>query len=411
MSTDSYSDQEMLDEIRRVAEIVDGSPRTVDINEHAMFHSSTVSRRFGSHSEALKKADLELNYKPSKEYECDNCGESYMRAPSHTTGEEHTFCSKDCHYEFLNKTDVRAGENHPCWNGGDVTVQCSYCGSELERTQHRTERCDEFFCDDECKGQWQSENLTGEDSPIYSSIDVPCSNCGDTISKTPSTLQNNEHAFCDKQCHDDWQRENYPTGEEHHGYTCVETSCEQCDSLLELKPHEVQRSKRNFCDTSCYLDWMSDAGEEHPNWKGKAERDCANCGVTVKRRPSIAEMTERSFCSAECNREWKRENWVGENSPGWKGGWERYYGPNWNTQRRKARKNDDYTCQGCGLTQEEHLDQWKERLHVHHIVPFRDHESYEEANRVDNLVTLCRNCHHGKWEGIPLKPQLVPSAD
>jgi DEAD/DEAH box helicase domain-containing protein len=30
---------------------------------------------------------------------------------------------------------------------------------------------------------------------------------------------------------------------------------------------------------------------------------------------------------------------------------------------------------------------------VHHKIPFRAFPSYKEANRLDNLTTLCRNCH------------------
>ena len=64
------------------------------------------------------------------------------------------------------------------------------------------------------------------------------------------------------------------------------------------------------------------------------------------------------------------------------------YGPNWTQQRQAARQRDGYTCQNCG-TQEQG------RAHdVHHKIPFRAFDSFMEANRLENLVTLCPACHH-----------------
>ena len=63
------------------------------------------------------------------------------------------------------------------------------------------------------------------------------------------------------------------------------------------------------------------------------------------------------------------------------------YGPNWTQQRAAARERDNYTCQNCGLREEG-------RAHdVHHKIPFRAFERWSEANRLENLVTLCPACH------------------
>ncbi|MEM7536278.1 MAG: DEAD/DEAH box helicase [Chloroflexota bacterium] len=71
------------------------------------------------------------------------------------------------------------------------------------------------------------------------------------------------------------------------------------------------------------------------------------------------------------------------------------YGPNWQQQRAKVRERDDYRCTQCGAPEP------KSRQHdVHHLVPFRVfgyvpelNEHYLEANRLDNLVLVCRTCH------------------
>lgn len=63
------------------------------------------------------------------------------------------------------------------------------------------------------------------------------------------------------------------------------------------------------------------------------------------------------------------------------------YGANWKTQKEAARERDDYTCQVCGTVEDG-------RAHdVHHKLPFRTFASFEVANRLDNLTTLCKTCH------------------
>lgn len=75
------------------------------------------------------------------------------------------------------------------------------------------------------------------------------------------------------------------------------------------------------------------------------------------------------------------------------------YGDNWHHQRKAARDRDDDTCQICGKeSNERHLD-------VHHIRPIKSFDSLEDANTLDNLITLCRSCHF-EWEGIPLRPDM-----
>jgi len=63
------------------------------------------------------------------------------------------------------------------------------------------------------------------------------------------------------------------------------------------------------------------------------------------------------------------------------------YGPNWNSQREKARTRDHYTCKLCGIPETVRAH------HVHHITPFRNFDNFQQANCIENLVTLCSTCH------------------
>ncbi len=63
------------------------------------------------------------------------------------------------------------------------------------------------------------------------------------------------------------------------------------------------------------------------------------------------------------------------------------YGKNWTRQKELTRRRDEYTCQVCGRKEV------KQAHHVHHKLPFRTFDDYEQANQLENLVTLCPSCH------------------
>ncbi len=84
------------------------------------------------------------------------------------------------------------------------------------------------------------------------------------------------------------------------------------------------------------------------------------------------------------------------------------YGPNWPEQRAKARQRDGYRCTLCGAA-----EQPGRRHDVHHIRPFRSfgyipgvNENYRQANRLENLRTLCRACHRKVERGQRLRSGL-----
>lgn len=77
------------------------------------------------------------------------------------------------------------------------------------------------------------------------------------------------------------------------------------------------------------------------------------------------------------------------------------YGPNWHIQRELARARDGYTCQVCGSSEQG-------RSHdVHHKTPFRTFSSYEQANRLENLVTLCHPCHRRVETAVRVRSGLA----
>jgi 5-methylcytosine-specific restriction endonuclease McrA len=76
------------------------------------------------------------------------------------------------------------------------------------------------------------------------------------------------------------------------------------------------------------------------------------------------------------------------------------YGPDWPKIRDRVRARDKYTCQVCGAVE-------ASRQHdVHHKVPFRAFTSLAEANRLENLTTLCPSCHHKVEQNVRMRSGL-----
>ena len=63
------------------------------------------------------------------------------------------------------------------------------------------------------------------------------------------------------------------------------------------------------------------------------------------------------------------------------------YGPEWGKIRENVLKRDNYSCQVCGKRQN------LIPFHIHHKIPFKAFTSYKFANSLDNLITLCPDCH------------------
>ncbi|MHC1741045.1 MAG: DEAD/DEAH box helicase [Anaerolineaceae bacterium] len=63
------------------------------------------------------------------------------------------------------------------------------------------------------------------------------------------------------------------------------------------------------------------------------------------------------------------------------------YGPHWEEIRNQVRKRDHYNCTLCGISEGD------KPHHVHHKIPFRTFSNPVIANDLNNLITLCANCH------------------
>lgn len=229
---------------------------------------------------------------------------------------------------------------------------------------------------------------------------IECDYCGERVERRPSEIERNRYHFCSHQCRADWISENY--SRENHAMWQggpIVVSCSCCGSRFKRKRSEATKDNHNFCDRECYLKYRKENPAEYSQ-KNRVEVQCHHCGSTYRVIPSRIDQNDRNFCSLECFWEWESEYFAGENGPAWAGGADYYYGPNWPERRDKARERDGYKCQSCGQ---------QDRLEVHHIVHVSEFDDYETANKLENLVTLCKSCHN-RWEGIIARPILLQEA-
>ena len=154
---------------------------------------------------------------------------------------------------------------------------------------------------------------------------------------------------------------------------------------------------------SCDESYVTELGvsqhhsREHGGSLVKEECECDFCGCSFERNPSIVNEG-LTFCSNECKYDYRSENWTGEDHHSWKPG-RSDYGTEWRKTRQDVLKRDGYVCQACGADE----NGLEHSLEVHHIKPLRTFDAVDGANKLNNLITLCKSCHR-KWEGVPLKP-------
>ena len=150
---------------------------------------------------------------------------------------------------------------------------------------------------------------------------------------------------------------------------------------------------RKYCSCICaFKNRPSFSGKNNPMFgkrphnKGKytsrKKAICQTCGKEYWYYPSSETGT---FCSKKC----RGLSLRGKKNPNWKGGYSTYKGADWIDIRNIVKQRDNYTCQKCGMAEEESIIEFGCGLHVHHIIPYRIIQKHD----IKKLITLCMICH------------------
>jgi hypothetical protein len=129
----------------------------------------------------------------------------------------------------------------------------------------------------------------------------------------------------------------------------------------------------------CFLKFKSE------NWKNnnpqgkRIKHFCVDCNKELSK-----DSSSKKRCW-KCYVKWAQ---ISENNPNYIDGTSGLYPLEFNEElKENIRKFDNYICQNCGMTEEEHLITIGTILNVHHI-------DYNKKNcNKNNLITLCRQCN------------------
>ena len=117
----------------------------------------------------------------------------------YTLSEFSNFDCPDCNREFDSKMGlmVHHGKIHDGSLSG-VTVRCSHCGTEKTTHPYRAKEQEHHFCDFQCKGEWQSDNRSGEQHPNWNPYHTECEICGTSYTVVQSSAETTR--FCSNEC-------------------------------------------------------------------------------------------------------------------------------------------------------------------------------------------------------------------
>lgn len=158
----------------------------------------------------------------------------------------------------------------------------------------------------------------------------------------------------------------------------------------KCKDCKVQIDDRAKRCRKCYKKWIKILGNGTNFKNQKIETNCSFCHKKIKKHLSqITQNKGHTFCNFKCMGLYRRQQYIGNNNPAWIDGssYKNYPVEFTESLKESIRKRDNYTCQNCNMTEEEHLIVEGRCLDVHHI-------NYDKKNcNEDNLITLCHSCN------------------
>lgn len=166
-----------------------------------------------------------------------------------------------------------------------------------------------------------------------------------------------------------------------------EVACSYCNEQFSIYQSRRVTSGKNpnntFCSRQCRSKFYGN------RMKNREQTSCRNCGKEIERRLCEIENTTFSVCSDKCY----SEVISGESSPHWEGG-HPDYGKFWSSGiRDEVIERDFNCCRLCRMSKDKSLEIFGRDLEVHHKRAIRSYEKTEEANKMSNLITLCKSCH------------------
>jgi hypothetical protein len=183
----------------------------------------------------------------------------------------------------------------------------------------------------------------------------------------------------------------------------VEFFCKKCSKPISYNPEKTGKGFCSSCGQQKSETWRFciDCGKRIFKYKGKRCRPCFNKwhvgknvggykhGKTNSTKCIECGILLKNFQAQRCPTCWYKYA-VGKNAPNYiDGGSIQKYPKEFTRKlREEIRKDKNYTCQICNMTEEEHIIVYGQSLSVHHI-------DYKKENcSKSNLTVLCIGCNN-----------------
>lgn len=233
--------------------------------------------------------------------------------------------------------------------------------------------------------------------------EAQCDNCGDIFRRNPAKINNNGNVYCGRSCQNEHAKHTIKKPLLYEMYWGEKKPTSVMSSELGVSKQTVRRRLGGHGIP------MLGNSTNHDAWLFSMKSDEWLRGEYHDERKSTYQIAHENGVYQDWVRLELHRRGIETRDPGFvgheRGEWPapKYdYGPGWAEQRLSALKRDRFTCQGCG-SREDDLDA---SLHVHHVRQFPSFDDPQRANRLENLVALCPQCHRD-WEGMPVAPCVV----
>lgn len=229
--------------------------------------------------------------------------------------------------------------------------------------------------------------------------------CGKEFQDRPSI----NRRYCSNRCHAK-ARSRRPDS------VGIKSACRRCGKEFYSRPHRAQEGRGKFCSKKCahvkqglFMDyaWLRQKFHDESLSLKEIARQSKASIKTISKWVGVFGFTRKRLISDE-HRSRLGKIWLGrQHKPetkekirmaqlgplghNWKGGHrvKARFQPPWKTNRRLALIRDGYSCQQCGRLR----SNGERGLDVHHKIPFRCFSDHRIAHELNNLQTLCRQCH------------------
>jgi ferredoxin len=385
----AVSDDELIDELQRLADEIGRTPSVTDINQHSEFSESTYMKRFDGITAARVEAGLngKIDRTERVEFTCEWCGETEEKIPSEAKSRE--YCSSTCankavsgvtDEQLLETLRELAEDLGRAPTGREFNQHTEYWHCSLgHRFGSYSQAIREIGYEPKCAKDYSREEL----------VDV-IKKMDQGINSNPKTTDLAEF---------DAPKTPYVFQREFGSWAAAlqEAGVEPTTVQLKTIPkEELMNEYTQLADELGYPPSYTEV-DDLAKYSSAAYESTFGSFLEAKAQAGFDPVATDNFLR-------------GEEHPHWKDGEDARYGKNWQQQRQKALERDRQQCQRCGISAEEHQDKIGMDLHVHHLTPAREFDDHEERNKLPNLITLCAACHR-TWESMPIQPQVAGGAD